>query len=265
MASKRRPVTRSTLAPSPEVPEQSGSEEVRELRAQMTTLIGMIQRQRSQIERLQELLEQQVATAAVTTTKGHGPPAPSARAPNVPEGVSILVAPAAAHPLPASVSLAASGPMILDTAAGEVRQEHEAFKESGVKKRPRGGSGEQSSSKKAPKYQKRRSIRQGPKRCVICGGEHRVGKCRNRAGRCFKYGRAGHMARQCTEGVPPAPSVASASEIQRQSGGVPSAIAVSAGLGHVGGVVELEDNALCGLRFEMRRSRPSLNRAKIKI
>ncbi|XP_020113810.1 cellular nucleic acid-binding protein-like [Ananas comosus] len=117
--------------------------------------------------------------------------------------------------------------MILDAAAGEARQERKAFKESGVKKRPRGGSGKQSSSKKAPKYQKRRSVSQGPMRCVICGGGHRAGKSRDRAGRCFKCGRAGHMARQCAEGVPPAPSVASAPEIQQLFGGVPSATAVS--------------------------------------
>ena len=43
------------------------------------------------------------------------------------------------------------------------------------------------------------------------------------------------MARQCAEGVPPAPSVASAPEIQRQFGGVPSATAVSAGCVICGG------------------------------
>ena len=43
------------------------------------------------------------------------------------------------------------------------------------------------------------------------------------------------MARQCSEGVPPTPSVVSAPEIQRQFGGVPSATAVSAGCVICGG------------------------------
>nr|CAD1820385.1 unnamed protein product [Ananas comosus var. bracteatus] len=46
------------------------------------------------------------------------------------------------HSPSVSVPLAASGPTILDVTAGEARQEREAFKESGVKKRPGGSSGD---------------------------------------------------------------------------------------------------------------------------
>nr|CAD1844074.1 unnamed protein product [Ananas comosus var. bracteatus] len=145
----RRHYARGTVpAPPPEVPERAGPSEVQELRAQMAVLIGVIQRQGSQIDRLQELLERQVAAAAVTVAEGRGPLVPSARAPNAPEGASILVAPAAAHPLPASVPLAASGSTILDAAAGEVTWEREALKKSRGEKRPGGDSEGQPSSKK---------------------------------------------------------------------------------------------------------------------
>nr|CAD1832966.1 unnamed protein product [Ananas comosus var. bracteatus] len=46
----------------------------------MTALVGVVQRQGSLIERLQELLERLVAAAAATATEGRGLPTPSIRA-----------------------------------------------------------------------------------------------------------------------------------------------------------------------------------------
>nr|CAD1817055.1 unnamed protein product [Ananas comosus var. bracteatus] len=90
MAPKRRPVTRSTLAPPPEVPEQSGSEEVRELRAQIASMVGTMQRQEDQIARLQQLVAQ-LASAQANVER----PAPSVVVPVVTKGVATAAVPVA--------------------------------------------------------------------------------------------------------------------------------------------------------------------------
>nr|CAD1824749.1 unnamed protein product [Ananas comosus var. bracteatus] len=126
--SPRRYARRPVPAPPPKVPEQAGSSEVQELRAQVAALVGAVQRQESRIERLQELMERHVAAAAATATaaaatEGRGPPAPSARAPIATEGEGIAAAPMAASPPPASVTPAASGSAIPDAAAEEMERE----------------------------------------------------------------------------------------------------------------------------------------------
>nr|CAD1831579.1 unnamed protein product [Ananas comosus var. bracteatus] len=155
MAPMRHYVRRSVPAQPAEVPEQAGSSEAQELRAQMTALVGVVQHQGRLIERLQECLEQLVAAATATTTEGRGLPASSIRVLNAAEGEGLAAVPMAVHSPSVSVPLAASGPTMLDAAAGEVRQEREAFKESGVKKRPGGSSRGQFSSQKPPKYRVR--------------------------------------------------------------------------------------------------------------
>nr|CAD1829247.1 unnamed protein product [Ananas comosus var. bracteatus] len=121
MAPMRHYVRRSVPAQPAEVPEQAGSSEVQELPAQMTALDGVVQRQGSLIERLQERLERLVAAAAATAIEGRGPPVPSIRALNAAE-------------------------------AEEVECERKAFEEDRGKKRPGGSSGRQFSSQKPPKY-----------------------------------------------------------------------------------------------------------------
>nr|CAD1820406.1 unnamed protein product [Ananas comosus var. bracteatus] len=79
MAPPRRS-TRSAPALANEVPEQSGSDEVRELRAQVAALAGAMQRQGEQIGRLHELVARQ-ATAAAPVPQD--PPAPVAPTPAV--------------------------------------------------------------------------------------------------------------------------------------------------------------------------------------
>ncbi|XP_020104822.1 uncharacterized protein LOC109721567 [Ananas comosus] len=59
-----RRATRSTPASPSEVPEQSGSDEVQELRAQVSALVGAMQRQGEHIKSLQDLMSRQAMTAA---------------------------------------------------------------------------------------------------------------------------------------------------------------------------------------------------------
>ncbi|XP_020104202.1 uncharacterized protein LOC109721168 [Ananas comosus] len=62
-----RRATRSTPASPPKVPEQPGTDEVRELRAQVTAFVGAMQRQEERMEKLQDLVSQQAtATAPVS-------------------------------------------------------------------------------------------------------------------------------------------------------------------------------------------------------
>nr|CAD1833724.1 unnamed protein product [Ananas comosus var. bracteatus] len=68
--SPRRYVRRSIPAPSPEVPEEAGSSEVRELRAQVSALTGIVQRQESRFEQLQGLIERHFAAATAAATEG---------------------------------------------------------------------------------------------------------------------------------------------------------------------------------------------------
>nr|CAD1837511.1 unnamed protein product [Ananas comosus var. bracteatus] len=146
MAPMRHYVRRSVPAQPAEIPEQAGSSEVQELRAQMTALVGVVQRQGSLIERLQERLERLVAAAAATAIEGRGPPAPSIRALNAAEGEGLAVVPVAVRSLPVSVPLAASSSVILDVTAEEVECERKAFEEDKGKKRLRCGSTKSSNS-----------------------------------------------------------------------------------------------------------------------
>nr|CAD1817842.1 unnamed protein product [Ananas comosus var. bracteatus] len=95
MAPRRHYARGSVPAPPSEVPERAGSSEVQELRAQMTALVGVVRRQGSLIERLQERLERLVAAAAATAIEGRGPPAPSIRALDAAEGEGLAMVPMA--------------------------------------------------------------------------------------------------------------------------------------------------------------------------
>ncbi len=86
---------RSSQVPPPAAPEQSGSGEVQELREQVAAMMGAMQRQEARFERLQALMEQQVAV----------------------EGEGIGAVPLTACPLPRSVPPAASGSATPDTTA----------------------------------------------------------------------------------------------------------------------------------------------------
>lgn len=77
MAPPRRSTSSIPASPS-EVPEQSGSDKVCELRAQVVALSRAMQRQEEQIERLHELEARQ---AAVATPVPQDPPAPVAPTP----------------------------------------------------------------------------------------------------------------------------------------------------------------------------------------
>nr|CAD1837512.1 unnamed protein product [Ananas comosus var. bracteatus] len=116
----RHYVRRSVPAQPAEVPEQAGSSEVQELRAQMTALVGVVQRQGSQIERLQGRLERLVAAAAATAIEGRGPPAPSIRALDAAEGEGLAAVPVAVHSPSVSVPVAASSSVILGVTAEEL-------------------------------------------------------------------------------------------------------------------------------------------------
>nr|CAD1833644.1 unnamed protein product [Ananas comosus var. bracteatus] len=72
MAPKRRPSTRSTPAPPPEVPEQTEPSMMDRLQAQVTALTNVVQRQETRFERLQELMERQLAAAPATVAEGGG-------------------------------------------------------------------------------------------------------------------------------------------------------------------------------------------------
>ncbi|XP_020106660.1 uncharacterized protein LOC109722893 [Ananas comosus] len=75
MAPRGCPSTRSAPAPPPEVPGQTGSDEVREMRAQVAALAGAMWQQGEQIGQLHELMAQQAAVAAPVS---QDPPAPVA-------------------------------------------------------------------------------------------------------------------------------------------------------------------------------------------
>nr|CAD1821748.1 unnamed protein product [Ananas comosus var. bracteatus] len=96
--SPRRYVRRSAPAPSSEVPEEAGSSEVRELRAQVSALTGIVHRQESRFEQLQGLMERHFAAATAAATEGPRPP-------------------------PASVPPAASGSTTPDATALEAERE----------------------------------------------------------------------------------------------------------------------------------------------
>ncbi|XP_020103979.1 uncharacterized protein LOC109721002 isoform X2 [Ananas comosus] len=98
--------TRSTQASPPRMPEQSGFDEVRELRAQVTALARSMQRQEERIERLQDLVSRQ-ATAAAPVSQDMPAPAASATA----------------SPVPATTPPVAAGPSFPDKAALEAEQE----------------------------------------------------------------------------------------------------------------------------------------------
>ncbi|XP_020080589.1 uncharacterized protein LOC109704235 [Ananas comosus] len=76
--SPRRYTRRSAPALPDEVPEQVGSDEVRELRAQVAVLTGAMRQQGEQIGRLHELVARQAAAAAPVS---QDPPAPAAPTP----------------------------------------------------------------------------------------------------------------------------------------------------------------------------------------
>nr|CAD1831569.1 unnamed protein product [Ananas comosus var. bracteatus] len=89
--SPRRYVRRSAPTPPPEVSEEAGSSEVQELRAQVSALTGIVQRQESRFEQLQGLMERHFAAATAAATEGRGSPPPPARAPTAAEGEGIAL------------------------------------------------------------------------------------------------------------------------------------------------------------------------------
>ncbi|XP_020081012.1 uncharacterized protein LOC109704658 [Ananas comosus] len=101
-----RRVTRSIPASPFEVPEQSGSDEVQELRAQVSALVGAMQRQEENIKRLQDLVSQQATTAASGS-----------------QDVPIPDPPVVVPPPPAFIPPVVSGPSSSDSAA--TKAEHE--------------------------------------------------------------------------------------------------------------------------------------------
>nr|CAD1836366.1 unnamed protein product [Ananas comosus var. bracteatus] len=121
--SPRRYVRRSVPAPSPEVPEEAGSSEVQELRAQVSALAGIVQRQESRFEQLQGLMERHLAAATAAATEGRDSPPPPARAPTAAEGEGIAAVPVAARPPAVRVPPAASGCTTPDATALEAERE----------------------------------------------------------------------------------------------------------------------------------------------
>nr|CAD1827431.1 unnamed protein product [Ananas comosus var. bracteatus] len=121
--SPRRYVHRSVPTPSPEVPEEAGSSEVQELRAQVSALTGIVQPQESRFEQLQGLMERHFAAATAATTEGRDPPSPPTRAPTAAEGEGIAAVPMAARPPPASIPPAAFGSTTPDATALEAERE----------------------------------------------------------------------------------------------------------------------------------------------
>ena len=63
MSGERYP-RRSSQVPPLAAPERLGSGEVQELREQVAAMLGAIQRQETRLERLQSVMEQQVAAVA---------------------------------------------------------------------------------------------------------------------------------------------------------------------------------------------------------
>ncbi|XP_020102373.1 uncharacterized protein LOC109719935 [Ananas comosus] len=101
--------------------------------------------------------------------------------------------------------------------------EREREKEKG-KKRTTSGAGGQSSSKRPPRYPRSQSRYQGPLRCVICGGSHRLTACTQRGGRCYRCGQPGHLSRECSTGPSSTQSAASVQSPFRQRAGLPPAM-----------------------------------------
>ncbi|XP_020084907.1 uncharacterized protein LOC109707786 [Ananas comosus] len=101
-----------------------------------------------------------------------------------------------------------------------IREEREASEKDGGKKRAPDGSGGQSRSRKPPKYPRSQSKGHGARRCIICGGDHDPRRCKQKEGRCFACGQAGH-SRYCPGRTSPAPSIALAPATPRYYGGAP--------------------------------------------
>nr|CAD1827423.1 unnamed protein product [Ananas comosus var. bracteatus] len=125
------------------------------------------------------------------------------------------------------------GPTMLDRALwaehsnAHVREEREASKRDGGKKRASDGSRGQSWSKKPPKYPRARSQSCGTRKCVICGGKHDPNHCKQKEGRCFTCGQAGHISRHCPRRTSPVLSVASSLAISGHYGGAPPTVALA--------------------------------------
>nr|CAD1836351.1 unnamed protein product [Ananas comosus var. bracteatus] len=96
---------------------------MQELREQVTTMLGVMQRQEARLEQLQGFVERQAAAVAAAATESRDPLAPSARAPEAAEGEGVVAVSVAAVPPPTSAPPTASGSATLDTTADEVERE----------------------------------------------------------------------------------------------------------------------------------------------
>nr|CAD1821588.1 unnamed protein product [Ananas comosus var. bracteatus] len=127
MVPKKRPATRSTPTPPSEVPRLSGSGEVQDLRAQVTALVWVVQRQEEQIGKLRELVSQPAATTTVTVTapESQEPPATSPHITSATEGANVTAVPVMTRPVPASTppTASSSSAPVPDLAAVKAKRE----------------------------------------------------------------------------------------------------------------------------------------------